>query len=162
MLAGGNNNEYDSGALAVLKEEQEPASSPQTAGSSYECADCPPGRPLRYIVFPRSELNRVAGAPFNSAKFLQILPTGVQVQTEETRGDHHGSLGFYQLSSDFKLERFSLGVGYWKFHQVLEQERKVKHSVANCPDRVGPKIVREWTPETGWKEEAVPAVVPAP
>src|SRR5262249_32257716 len=57
LLAGGFNNEYASGSLAIIDETKPFAVSPQTAGTRHKCVSCPEGSPDYYFVFPRSEIN---------------------------------------------------------------------------------------------------------
>ena len=102
------------------------------------------------------------GAAFNRVLLLGFTGNDVQIQTEETRGAVYGSFGFHELSPDLQFRGFSLGVGYWKLHKLLEQEGMIKHGVEKCLDRTAPKIVRMWAPETGWQEISVPSVLPSP
>lgn len=60
LLAGGFNNEWDSGSLAIIAENRPFAASPQTPGTRHYCNSCPPGPPDYYFVFPRSEINRIS------------------------------------------------------------------------------------------------------
>ncbi len=55
VLAGGVNNEYSAGMLAVIDERQPPATSPQSPGSAYVCDNCPEGLAHRYFLFYRQE-----------------------------------------------------------------------------------------------------------
>ncbi|MGO8815464.1 MAG: hypothetical protein ACLQVG_12485 [Terriglobia bacterium] len=80
ILAGGTNNESDEGAVAVLKEGEPSGRSPQTAGLS-ECESCPEGQPYRYFLFPRSEVIRVTGPPYNSVMGLLVTNAEAQVMT---------------------------------------------------------------------------------
>lgn len=66
VLAAVVNNEYRKAGLAILGEDQPPSTSPQRAGSSWGCDNCPSARPIRYFLFPRSELNQLVGGPYNT------------------------------------------------------------------------------------------------
>ena len=161
ILAGGVNNEYDSGALAVLRQDQAPAASPQNPGSGFLCADCPPGSPYRYFVFPRSELNRLLGLAYNRVKSIRMQNGRTQIEAYEASSPGYASSSFYELANDFEPERAVLSDGYWQLHAKLESERKLPHTAAECPERVGRRPVRVWAPERGWSETRVPAALNA-
>ena len=59
LLASGFNNEGDGGSLAMIDERKSFAASPQSAGTRHKCVTCPAGAPDYYLVFPRSEINRI-------------------------------------------------------------------------------------------------------
>ncbi len=143
MLAGGVNNEPHAGILAVLKEGQAFASSPQSSGSRYECLDCPEGKPWRYYLFPRSEVNLLVGKTHNGVDNVTVGHNKIQVFTcEDTCQDR----GIYDLTGDFEVEAVSVffSDSYWPVHEKLEKEGKIKHPAEKCPERFHPKPVREW------------------
>jgi hypothetical protein len=45
-------------------------------------------------------------------------------------------------------------------HERLSAEGKIKHSLDACPERLKPIAVREWSPEAGWKDFALPPITP--
>jgi hypothetical protein len=71
ILAAGVNNEYRAASLAILQENSRSVTSPQTPGSPYQSnRGCPAGRPYRYILLPRSELNAASNQPYNIAIWI--------------------------------------------------------------------------------------------
>ncbi len=146
ILVGGFNNEPYQGSLAVLKADQEAATSPpgERADSAFRCEDCPPGLPVAYLLFPRSELNRLKGVP-NFVTEADPVGEAIQVQTLE---DKPGTSCLYLLTPhpDWRLLNASFSDGYWEQHRQLEREGRIKHPAEICPGRTWPKSPRIWTP----------------
>jgi len=157
LLAGGVRNQEDevSGMLAVLDGNHVSGSSPKKSGSRFECRSCPPGRPLRYFVFPRSELNvEPPGGGYNRVGLIVPSEDGVRVHTDEAIDAESKirAIGIFEFSRDFRLVRLSYSDGYRELHRKLEREGKIKHPWERCPDRYGPQVVRTWDRGRGWGE----------
>lgn len=156
----------DGGMFAVLDARNIDGTSPDApaadasrrAAGGYRCDDCRPGDASFYAVFPRSELNRVAGAPFNRAT-LEIGGAGIIIHTdEEARPGQAGSLtdAIYEFSPDLQLMRAAYGDRYWDRHRALELEGRIRHTRDACPERNGPPVVHVWTSSGGWTALAPP------
>lgn len=158
LLAGGTNNEYNAAFLAVLKEDQEPASSPQTFGSRYTCRECPSARPLRYILLPRSEINLLNGEPYNACTIVKVLEKEIQAVTREGGG---GLAGYYQFSRNLEVESAVWSSPYPDLHRRYEREGRIHHVLEKCPERVGPRMIRVWDAGNGWRDVPVPQVIKA-
>jgi len=163
VLAGGVSNANDAGMLAVLDGRRISGRSPEKPGSAYECKNCPEGQPLRYFVFPRSELNLVTGSLYNEVKSIGVHGNGFQVRTQEAvPGNFQETYwveSIYEFSPDLELKQAMHSDSYWDFHRRLELDGKVKHSPENCPERRQPKKVLAWAPETGWRELRLPLTI---
>ncbi|MGH9775633.1 MAG: hypothetical protein ACRD50_11870 [Candidatus Acidiferrales bacterium] len=159
ILAGGINNEYNSAMLAVLRADQPSGTSPQSPGP-FRCDDCPKGQPYRYFLFPRSEVNKVAGPPYNQTRVIQVDIMGVHVVVNEAVPDNGigADWEIYDFSTDLVPQSVSVSDFYWEDHRRLSAEGKIKHSVEECPERTQPRTVREWSPAEGWKEIKFPPV----
>jgi len=72
LLAGGFNNEYARGSLAVMDENKPFAVSPQTPGTRHECVSCAHIGPDYYFVFPRSEINMERQAWEDSIEMINV------------------------------------------------------------------------------------------
>jgi hypothetical protein len=155
VLAAGTNNEYQSAALAVFREDQSPSHSIQTHGGDYECTNCPTGWPAEYLLFPPSELFRVQGESFHHVASLNVRQAGFEVQTHEVtlrQADFSYISAVYEFRPDFQLVAASMGDAYWDLHRTLEKEGKVDHPAERCPDRIQPLRVRTWTSAMGWQQ----------
>lgn len=158
LLAGGISNSRDAGMLAVLGLERITGSSPEEPGSEYECQSCPEGRPHRYFIFPRSELNRVAPSAYNKVNTIDLLPGRVVVHTDEiaSRPGQDGIDGIYEFTPDMEVKTAYFNDKYWDLHRRLELERRIFHSRNECPDRFGPSRIQAWSPESGWEDIRLP------
>ncbi len=160
VIACGVNNEYSTGTLAVLDESQAPSASPQTPGSTYSCDACPEGRPLRYYLFPRSELNTLQGGPYNPIKNLRTFENHLEFDTGEAepnrvRGPDWASYFVYQFSKNLDVETVSMSDGYADLHRRLSSEHRIAHSLEECPVLTRPYLVRMWDELNGWTEKEV-------
>ncbi len=162
ILAAGLNNEYQTAALAVLRADQSVAQSTQTTGSPFQCTSCEFGAPRAYFLFPPSELFRVRGESFHRVVSLNLRAGRFEVQTSEAHprdGDTSYIPGVYEFDSDLRLVSASLGDAYWDLHRWLEKEGKIHHPVEQCPDRIEPRSVRQFTATNGWQQISAPASV---
>jgi hypothetical protein len=151
LLAGGFFEPLDGGAVTLLDANALDGQSPVSTDSRFFCANCGKGRPLRYIVMQRSEVNRVSGSRFNRAR-LEIHPDRIVARTQEavvTETDVAEAM--YEYTPSLELARASFSERYWQLHQSLEAQGKLTHTRAQCPDRDGPRSVAMWEPRTGWR-----------
>ena len=135
--------------------------SPQT-GPFAECHGCPAGQPFRYFLFPRSELNRVSGLPYNDAHWIVSAGHAFDVMTAESRlGAGSSDWARYTFSERFVPRSVMFSDEYWEHHKQLSSKNVIDHDVKDCPERLKPIMVREWSPEEGWRSIAV-APLPSP
>ncbi|MCS6954246.1 MAG: hypothetical protein RMK57_06375 [Bryobacterales bacterium] len=152
LLAGGINNEYASAFLAVLRVDGEPACSPQTQGSRFDCTDAPKGLPERYFLFPPTELSR-AILPYNSVRHIDALGAKRVVVTEETED---GAWAMYDFAENLEPDSVAFNYRFGSVHRRLEQEGLLKHPIEDCPELVRPLKIRRWDSKSGWTTMAVP------
>lgn len=148
LLAGGHSNSQRAGVLVVLDANQFSGASPEQSASEYECQNCPPGRPLRYFVFSRSEMNALLPSVWH--KVDTIRPTSGRIEVQTVENPHHGVASIFEFSSNFELENATFSDAYADAHRQLEKEKKLDHALEDCPERQGPGPVRSWDPENGW------------
>jgi hypothetical protein len=151
LLAGGFNNEYDSGSLAVIDEAKSFAVSPQTDGTNHKCLSCPRGDPDYYFVFPRSEINELAQFYEDRVSTIRVTDSEIAIHKKETESTI-GAGSMYLLRSDGPIHPVSVqfDTNYDLLHNKLEREGKINHSLASCPERLRPRPIRMWTPAGGW------------
>lgn len=160
LVASGLNNEYAAASLAILPLDGPAAASPQTAGSKYACHDCPTGRPLSYVLFPRSELNRASDLPYNKAVAFNVFEGSLLVHTREVE-EIPASTWMYRLSQTLELEDAAPGDTYWVAHRRYEQLRRVDHTTHECRARTA--RIRVFDSAAGWKGTAArTATMPLP
>ncbi|HSK09548.1 MAG TPA: hypothetical protein VK911_08225, partial [Vicinamibacterales bacterium] len=125
LLVGGGNNEFRSGFLAVVDPDR-PSGSAPALRPDYTCLDCPAGRPVRYIVFPRSAITRetdVVGSVMRIAmdgagqstvmveNFGSILPGDADVA---------GADSYYTFDEKLNPMSAETGEGYRRLHRRLQ------------------------------------------
>lgn len=160
ILAGGINNQCNCAMLAVLREDQPSGSSPgfptAKGAPEFHCDDCPPGKPYRYVLFPRSEVNVPTGATYNQVLTIQAGDREIRVGVRETGGG--SSLGadwkMYQLSPDFVPQTFAVSDHFLLLHRELEAQGEIRHKLENCPELHGAQPVKVWS-QDGWQEALV-------
>jgi hypothetical protein len=156
LLAGGFNNEWDSGSLAIINVNRAFAASPQTAGTRHECNSCPPGAPDYYFVFPRTELNRIAGAYEDSAYEIRVTDEGIEVaKNEGFAGEQQRTLYLLSREAPFSVISLRYDSEYDRVHRAWSAGGKLAHALEDCPERLHPQPVRVWTPSAGWTEIAI-------
>lgn len=155
IVAAGVNNEHAGATIAVLNPD-EPASSPQNPGSPFACRDCPAGHPLKYVVLPRSELNRLSRVPYNLATGMAVSGSAMVVTTTEWHEPGMGAM--FTLDRSFAPAGVTMDDGYWYLHRRLEQSHVVTHDTQHCPDRRSRRIVRIWEPRHGWRETTTASI----
>ena len=129
ILLGSTNNEYLSASLSVLDYENPTGFSPAVR-DDYRCGNCPPGTPIRYIVFPRSELSRQLGAR-EMLREIRVRPSGeieLTISTESNLTKENPAQTFV-LDSNFHLRRIDFVDGYVKAHNELQASQLVDHRV---------------------------------
>lgn len=148
LVIAGFANDPDGGMIALLDVHALNGQSP-ALHDAYTCLSCGPGGPLRYIVFPRSEVNRVSGAPFNRV-VLTLKADGIVARTIEMPANANAPDALYEFTNGLDFIRASYSDRYWEAHRGLEAAGKIHHSRELCPDRDGPREIHVWEPETGW------------
>lgn len=152
----GFSNVKDGGMVALLEANALNGQSPSPPDSEFHCADCGPDRPARYVVMPRSEVNRVSAAPFNRAS-LAVRANTLLVQTAELpeTPSTPPAGAVYEFTYQLELVHASYSDRYWDAHRELERLGKIAHTRAQCPDRDGPPQIEIWEPATGWRAQPV-------
>ena len=161
VLAGGTNNEYNAAALAVLPEEGAPATSPHGNGLWQVCDTCPRGGPVRYFLFPRSDVNVAIAGERNFVHSLAPYDDGsLDVSVRERYVPFLRAI--YHLSSDLTPESVAMSDAYWDAHAQLSDSGVIKHSVDRCPLRREGVTIRVWDGQSGWREVRVPYAFATP
>jgi hypothetical protein len=156
LIVTGYAQEQAGGMVALLDAAALDGAGPVAPDGPFACTGCAAGRPLRYVVMPRTEVNRAAAAPFNRAR-LQPIGARIQVRTIEIpQADGTGEAAaaadaIYEFTPSLDLLSASFSERYWEVHRALEAEGKLDHSREQCPDRDGPREIHVWESATGWR-----------
>lgn len=158
LVVAGFFNPLDGGMVALLDANAiDGQSPPAPGGEGFRCTACGPATPIRYVVLPRSEVNRAGPFPFNRA-ILQVTGDRLVLRTVEmpsTGADAADAL--YEFSPSLTLLRAGYSDRYWDAHRALEARGQIDHPRERCPDRNGPRAFRVWEPQSGWTTVAVQA-----
>ena len=151
LVISGYSNAHEGGVIALLDAAVLDGQSPEAPDSPYYCRTCGAGRPVRYVVMPRSELNRMTGSKFNRARF-EVHGTAIMARTYEMQLSETDAVdALYEFTPALDLVSASFSERYWDEHRVLEMQGKIAHTRANCPERDGPRQMEIWEPATGWR-----------
>ena len=151
LVISGFFNPLDGGMVAILDTNAMDGQSPLAAGST-PCTSCGNAEALRYVVLPRSEINRVLGAPFNRAS-IQLSRDRIVVRTvEEPSPSGYAAEALYEFTQDLQLLTATYGDRYWDRHRALEAAGTLDHPRERCAERHGPPRVELWEPGRGWKK----------
>jgi hypothetical protein len=153
LLAGGFNNEYSAGILAVINEKDLFAVSPQTPGTRHKCVSCLPGAPDEYFVFPRTEINRVEGVYEDPVRGIHVLGDQVEIRKVEAQGRASArTIYLFRTSPSIWPISLRYDSSYDMLYRRLKDERKIQHSLADSPEQLHPEPVAVWTPSGGWAD----------
>lgn len=151
LLVAGFSESRQGGVVALLDPDRLDGQSPEMPGSRFFCSGCGAGRPVRYIVMPRSEVNRASASRFNRAR-LQLVGNRITVRTIEALvGETDAADAVYEFDAALDIIRAAFSDRYWEVHETLEAQDKLDHSREQCPDRNGPREIAVWEPASGWR-----------
>lgn len=156
LFAAGINQEFNASMLAVLDAGHPSGSSPVDRGEGFACTTCPQGRPVKYFVMARPELHAFGGQPVEVARVAAYDDGGFALRVPAAAETLLSAEVIYEFTKDLRLTYATASDQYWDWHRRLEARGSLAHPASACAERAG-FSVREWTPETGWKELRVPA-----
>jgi hypothetical protein len=159
LVIAGFSNYRDGGMIALIDANAPDGQSPVLESSPFWCTTCGTRGPIRYIVLPRSEINRITASPFNRV-ILQPMPDRVIARTVEMPSDYPASTAgiadaLYEFSTGLDFIRASYSDRYWEMHRSLEAQGKIAHGREGCPDRDGPRTFEVWERGTGWMTRSI-------
>ncbi len=151
LAISGFSNAEDGAMVALLDTHAMNGQGPSLRGGEFECTACGPDRPVRYVVVPRSEVNRLGGSRFNRAS-MSLRTGALLVWTLESPATATvpPADALYEFTPELTLVSASYTDRYWEAHQELERLGKITHTRQHCPERDGPREIRVWEPGTGW------------
>jgi hypothetical protein len=159
VLVGATNNETRGGALAVLDADSPSGASPAVT-DAFRCRNCPPGAPLRYLVFPLMEMARTLESRAYVNELRADLGGRVTVTVAQGPAPGDATPGFsdayYTLDHDFRVVAAEVGDTYRLNHARLEVLGRLSH-------RFGPRDIQDLFPVQSWDATRfVPVLGPEP
>lgn len=154
LVIGGFSNARNGGMVALLDPAHANGQGAEDPGE-HHCDNCGPDRAVRMAVMPRSEVNRLTHSRFNRA-VIEVTPDRVIARTIEVPSMGQEAVdAIYEFTPDLQLIGASFSARYWEIHAALEGQGRVDHPAAACPDRAGPREILVWSPDSGWKPQAI-------
>lgn len=144
MLAGGTNNEWKTAFLALL-DRVRPSGSMPGINDKYMCADCPSGRPERYLLFPRVDLDAADG---RMSYVTRIEPDEEgQTLVAVEHGTRSAATFNYRFDRDFRLLRSEPSPEYVVLKRDLERQHRLPLR-AGEQDPLLSRDLRQWNGST--------------
>jgi hypothetical protein len=150
LVVGGFSEARDGGMVALLDPARANGQGAEDPASGHHCENCGADRALRMVVMPRTEVNRLTHSRFNRA-VVQITPDHIIARTIEVPSMGQEAVdAIYEFTPDLTLVRASFSARYWEIHDAMQGQGRLDHDRSRCPDREGPRELREWTLAAGW------------
>jgi hypothetical protein len=148
IVACGENNDFDQSFVALLGAYVPPAASPPGNRPRYRYKNAPTGTPLKYILFPLTELVAARRAPYGHAWTMRQFQDDIIVNVETA-----GEVGYflYHFSTLLKPKYVFPSGGHEFMHQELASAGKVDHSWSACREMDRPLLLKVWEPAKGWR-----------
>jgi hypothetical protein len=149
LAAGGFSQSWDGGMVALLDPSRGDGQFP-AKDTVHPCQSCGRQLPARVVVMPRSEINLATHSRFNRA-ILERIADRLIARTVEVPPLGQGVAdAIYEFTPTLDLVNASFSQRYWEIHDQLFADKTLDHDRAGCPDKDGPRLVHEWTPDSGW------------
>ncbi len=155
IAVSGESNAFDRACVAVLGINDPPSRSPEGGAKRCTFANAPSGSPRDYILFPTTEMVAAMDAPYGNANQAYATNDGGLV-VEVWAARNPTTLFLYEFSAATEPKSVMPSGSCPLFHRRLEQEKRLNHSWAACPELANPFTIRHWRPATGWRDERVP------
>jgi hypothetical protein len=138
VLVGGTNNEHRGASLAIFDAGQVTGSAP-AENPRYVCGDCPPGRPLAFVVFPRLCMTRVfehqASVEHAWVDGEDRFVVSVTHGSARTSGDlERPAVAFYTLGADLTPHRVELTREFHMVHAELRRGGHLDHDFGEADE----------------------------
>lgn len=162
IVLAGENNAYSSACAASFYADGPPCCSPPGGHARYVYANSPPGKPERYVLFPKTELIKARNKPYGHAVGLHSYQDLVTIHIE-TGGE--GASLIYHFDVNLRPILVWTSGSHDEWHDRFWRETepncpRLDHPLDQCPEIRKPLVLKTWEPLTGWQEEEVPWRLP--
>jgi hypothetical protein len=122
-LVGASYNQTAGASLAIF--DGSVAGSAPATQAKYRCGDCPDGRPLTFLVFPRSRLQLGQGANASVLIVNPLSPTEYSVRVEQGRAsDGLTASAYYRIDERGRILDAEMGAEFQALQLAIEREGK--------------------------------------
>ena len=150
LVIGGFSNARDGGMVSLLDAAALDGQGPEPSGSRHFCDTCGANAPVKMLIFPRTELNRLSASPFNRV-LLNKTADRLSARTIEMPAANGDADALYEFTASLDLLSARFSERYWEMHRSLEADGRITHRRDECPDRDGPRQYQMWEPASGWR-----------
>ena len=119
IVAGGNNNEYGLGCLAVLSPGSISGASPRRS-FDFRSTELKPGSELFYILLPRTDVDLAENYPVDAVVAVDVLDNR-RIQAKTSLTDI-----YYQFDFSFLEKNVILSHGFIQAHEKARLEGKIQ------------------------------------
>jgi hypothetical protein len=147
IIAGGNNNEYGLGCLAVLDPHSISGGSPQEQ-PEFRCPELQPGSELSYVLLPRTDVDLAEKYPVDAVVTLDILDNQ-RIQAKTSLTDI-----YYQFDFSFLEKDVILSHGFLLAHEKARLEGRIGSVLNGEYERSLTRGIRFWDGKE-WSSEPV-------
>ena len=155
IAVSGENNAFDRAFTAVLGINDQPSCSPEGGAKRCHFANAPSGPPRDYILFPTTEMLAAMDTPYGNAQQVYATNDGGFV-VDVWAVNNPRAIFLYEFSAQTEPKSVMPSGSCSLFHRRLQQEERLNHSWAACPELANPLTIRHWQPTIGWRDQRVP------
>ena len=156
LAAGGIDRQQQAASITLL-DLNGPAARWPLDGKVLTCERCPTGPPRALALFPTSDVSR---ADFRSSGWVYAMHPTSPDRLTMTMTNGTGPVGpdtTAVMQSDLTIAELARTEEHWATHRAFEAAGRIQHAVDACPEAALPVVVRRWTRESGWADQAVPS-----
>ncbi len=149
LIAGGANNSSKCGFLAVV--DPAASSTGPALRDDYTCRDCPAGRPLRYLLFPRTTVSRELDAQAWVYEINQDAAGRVFVAVEHLgfaapgQAEPMTAAAYYTLDGRLEPVSAEQSAAYVRSYRELQMGGQLKRPFDKAVDERELWPIREWS-----------------
>ena len=152
VVIAGENNAFERTAAAVLGVTDSPACSPSGGAARCRFANSPSGVLRDYMLFPTTEMVAASDTPYGLAKWVTQTNDGGFVVIVQVPSSPSACL-LYEFTGATEPRSVMPSGSCPMVHRRLQEEGKLDHSWAVCPELDRPLTIRHWRPGNGWQDQ---------
>jgi hypothetical protein len=155
VVLAGENNAFDRSFVAVLGVNDPPSCSPAGGAARCSFANAPSGTPRDYLLFPATEMLAATDAPYGAADGFNQTEGGGFISLVGAASDNSAIL-LYEFSGETEPRSVMPSGSCPTVHRRLEEQGRLNHTWAACPELQEPLMIRHWRRGRGWQDQEVP------
>jgi len=155
IAVAGENNAFERSFAAVLNANDPASCSPEGGAARCHFANAPSGTPRHYVLFPTTEMLAAQDSPYGHVLGLHPTNDGGFVVWVAAGGANMAVL-LYEFSATGEPRSVMPSGSFPAVHRRFEEEGKLHHSWAECPELHRPLTIRHWRRGSAWQDQEVP------